>query len=359
MKRPPGGHGLVCWMAARAGAVVFLLTGILAPMPADATNRAVRAVGRSPVLPALRFFDATHATIVSNPATAKVSLFLTNARTDDFTVLVRNQGSYQVAASALATHGRDVEVSVPANIPYILKPKAPVRAVLSTTPVALGGVAGMNNAPSNRIELRLIKDWRRFDALSGSYTSVIEVCFLPRTDETRRYLPLTVKLFPSDGVALTEHTLVLTNSGFESCRGTSAICQSRDDNQIRAESDIGDAILDIKFTAEPFLYRILPKPVFWTTLICSLVGAIIRVARSGRKQLTPVKIAIELLTSPVVGFTVVAALWSGIEVASFSVAALAKLSGVAVVALLAGYGGVAILDSILKKWFPPGAGNPP
>lgn len=333
-------------------ALVLLAFGVVTlSVPAATTNALYNM--RTHLMTRPELISSAKTTVVTNRVPGKVQLFITNAHAKDFSVLVRDNGGYQVATNALITRPGALEVSVPEGRPYILKSLQPVRAVLGTKPVFLGGAVGMNNLPTNGVSISLINDWRAYDPRSGAYTSQVQLCFIaPDTPDVRRFLPLTVQLYPTDGVAIRTHTIVINNLGYGACVETSIICQDRPDNKVTAKSDIGDAVLDIDFVPEPFIYRILPRPVFWNTLIFSLLGSLVRVVRSDYKKKTWWWTLLEMVVGLVAGLFLVGALWAGIGIGTLTEAAVGKLTGVAVVAIIAGYGGSTILEWASKKWLP-------
>ncbi|MCW5554292.1 MAG: hypothetical protein KIS67_19300 [Verrucomicrobiae bacterium] len=65
-----------------------------------ATNNAVTVATRVRSFPRLNLPGIMHATVITNPASTKMSLFLANLSADDFTVLVRNPEGYRATENA-------------------------------------------------------------------------------------------------------------------------------------------------------------------------------------------------------------------------------------------------------------------
>ena len=325
--------------------------------PVGAATSTVPLSVRSHLLSSSAFLSAAHTTVVSNPASGRVHLFVTNSQARDFRVLIKEGTTYKSDPGAIRSRPDGMEISVPKHVPYIIRSDRTLKAVLGTNRVRLPGAIGLDEAPTNGISVQLVNDWRRFDALSGTYTSIVEICFLaPDSAASRKCLPLTVTLRGSTGVAIPNRAIVLTNVGHASCSETIIECKDRKDNALIAESDIGNVELAIPpFPLDPFLYRILPQPVFWTTFVGSLLGSFVRLTRPGKRKgkSSASRLLVEFMVGLIAAFAAVGFLWAGVGVGNIPVAAVGKLAGVGAVSIIAGLAGRTLLDLIAKQQLPP------
>jgi hypothetical protein len=313
--------------------------------------------------PRIRISETAARRITVQPAALNAASVLTNGRVKvtvvgpNTSILVRDGSIFHAVTNVTRTSPANLEASVEANKPYIVRSEKPIAVSLSTNLISLPGAARMSLATgqevSGEIKLRLLHDWLDFDSAANAYTSKVVMCFISTNapDLAGRLLPLTVRLFPSRYVNVDRDVVTIDTNGIPGCQEVKIFCTRIDDTaKLQVESSLGPAQLSLPFEPISLLDRFKTQLIILTTVLSGALGGLFRNTTASQPRLK--RRLITIAQGAFAAAVIVALLSAGIDMGDLSSRTVEKFAGVFGVAALSGYFGTMALDGLRKRFFP-------